>query len=242
MCQLKNNKYKHMKLVLTCEHGGNAIPQAYKKQFTDKDVLKTHRAYDLGALDLFQHLEPLADASFYSTTSRLLVELNRSLFSKQLFSEFSTDLSNNQKSELLETYYVPYRTEVEYKIAEYIKVEQQVLHLSIHSFTPKLNGDERNAEIGLLFDSRNKKEQEFCKQFKTKLLQQNPNLTIRFNYPYLGKADGFTTFLRKQFPKNYLGIEIEVNQKFADKNIMDLELKDVIYKAIYSLKSNIHNS
>ena len=225
-----------MKLVLTCEHGGNTIPEAYKKQFANKDVLKTHRAYDLGALDLFQQLEPLSDASFFSKTSRLLVELNRSLFSKQLFSEFSNNLPKHEKGDILRKYYVPYRTEVEYKIAEYLKENHNVLHLSIHSFTPNLNGDIRNADIGLLYDSRNKKEQEFCKQFKTKLLQQNPNLKVRFNYPYLGKADGFTTFLRKQFPTNYLGIEIEVNQKFADENMMDLELKNTIYKVIHSLK------
>ena len=229
-----------MKLILTCEHGGNKIPYAYKKHFNNNVVLKTHRGYDLGALDLFQHLEPLSDASYFSTTSRLLVELNRSLFSKQLFSEFSNGLSKNEKSEILNTYYFPYRTEVEYKIAEYIKGEQQVLHLSIHSFTPNLNGDKRKADIGLLYDSRNKKEQEFCKQLKTELLQQNPNLNVRFNYPYLGKADGFTTFLRKQFPTNYLGIEIEVNQTFALENSMDSILKQTISNPLIKLKSN-HN-
>jgi len=225
-----------VKLVLTCEHGGNKISNAYKNQFTDKTVLNSHRGFDLGALDLFEHLKPLADASYYSTTSRLLVELNRSLFSRQLFSEFSMRLSKNQKSEVLEKHYIPYRTEVEHRIATYMASNEQVLHLSIHSFTPELNGDLRNADVGLLFDSRNIKEQEFCKKLKETLLQQRPNLNIRFNYPYLGKADGFTTFLRKQFPKNYLGIEIEINQKFTDENSMELELKKIIYKTIDDLK------
>ena len=221
-----------MKLILTCEHGGNDIPENYKKLFTNKAVLKTHRAYDLGALDAFQHLKSLSEASYYSTTCRLLVELNRSLFSKSLFSEFTRGLSKKEKSETLQKYYIPYRTNVEYKIAEYIKSNQQVLHLSIHSFTPNLNGDERKCDIGLLYDSRKKKEQEFCKQLKAKLLQQNPNLNVRFNYPYLGKADGLTTFLRKQFPVNYLGIEIEINQKYALKNSLDSKLKQTIYNAL----------
>ena len=128
-------------------------------------------------------------------------------------------------------------TEVEHKIAEFIKSNQQVLHLSIHSFTPNLNGDERIGDIGLLYDSRKKKEREFCKKLKDKFLQQNPNLKVRFNYPYLGKADGFTTFLRKQFPMNYLGIEIEINQKFANKDLIDLELK----KTIYNVLNHHHN-
>lgn len=34
------------------------------------------------------------------------------------------------------------------------------------------------------------------------------------NYPYRGRADGFTTQLRKRFPiKAYAGVELEVNQK-----------------------------
>ncbi|MBU2930187.1 N-formylglutamate amidohydrolase [Winogradskyella psychrotolerans] len=225
-----------MKLILTCEHGGNEIPETYKKLFNNnKAVLESHRGYDLGVLNLFQHLEPLSDASYFSTTSRLLVELNRSLFSKHLFSEFSNGLSKHEKSAVLKTYYFPYRTAIEYNIAEYIKSEQQVLHLSIHSFTQNLNGDERKGDIGLLYDSRNKKEKEFCKELKVKLLEQNPNLNVRFNYPYLGKSDGFTTFLRKQFPTNYLGIEIEVNQKYSENNVMALNLKQALYKGIESI-------
>ncbi|WP_179319268.1 N-formylglutamate amidohydrolase [Winogradskyella helgolandensis] len=225
-----------MKLILTCEHGGNEIPETYKKHFnTNKTVLESHRGYDLGVLHLFQHLEPLSDASYFSTTSRLLVELNRSLFSKQLFSEFSNGLSKHEKSEILKIYYFPYRTEIEYKIAEFIKIEQQVLHLSIHSFIQNLNNEERKADIGLLYDSRNKKEKEFCKQLKIRLLEQNPNLNVRFNYPYLGKSDGFTSFLRKQFPTNYLGIEIEVNQKYSHNNVMALNLKQDLLKAIESI-------
>ncbi|WP_179335883.1 N-formylglutamate amidohydrolase [Winogradskyella costae] len=227
-----------MKLILTCEHGGNEIPKLYKKHFNNTIALKTHRGYDLGALDLFQHLQSLTDAFYFSITSRLLVELNRSLFSKHLFSELSNDLSKNEKSKILKTYYFPYRTKIEYKIAEFIKNNQQVLHLSIHSFTPNLNGDERKADIGLLYDSRNKKEQEFCKQLKVELLKHNPNLNVRFNYPYLGKADGFTSFLRKQFPTSYLGIEIEVNQKHSRNNGMSLNLKEALFNAIKSMRQH----
>ncbi len=229
-----------MRLVLTCEHGGNDIPETYKKQFPNDEVLKTHRGYDIGALDVFQYLKPLSDVSFYSTTSRLLVELNRSLHHNMLFSEFTKHLSKIEKDNIIKDYYFPYRIIVEDKIHDYLKQSEKVLHLSIHSFTPKFNGKIRNCDIGLLYDSQQKKEQEFCKHLKKLLLKDNPNLNVRFNYPYLGKADGFTTFLRKQFPKNYIGIEIEVNQKFAANTIMDIEIKKNIHKAISGLKSDHH--
>ena len=75
-----------MKVIISCEHGGNHIPanllQIFKK---NEAVLETHRGFDLGALDLFQHLKQLAKASFFSEESRLLIELNRSLHHKNLF-------------------------------------------------------------------------------------------------------------------------------------------------------------
>lgn len=226
-----------MKLVLTCEHGGNEIPYAYIKYFKNKAILETHRGYDLGALDMFQTLVPLCDATYFSTISRLLVELNRSLHHKNLFSEFTKNISQSEKTEIIQTYYLPYRTAVENNIQRYIAKGEAVLHLSIHSFTSVLNSVERNCDIGLLYDSSKKPEQHFCKDFKAELKKQNSNLKVRFNYPYLGKADGFTTYLRKQFSDNYIGIEIEVNQKFTDENKIDLAFKNAIFKAIHSIKS-----
>lgn len=224
-----------MKLVLTCEHGGNKIPIPYKKYFNDNEVLETHIGYDIGALDLFQHLEPLSDSSFYSTTSRLLVELNRSLHHSQLFSNNTRNISKTEKDQILNTYYTPYRNEVEKTIQDYINKDFKVLHLSIHSFTLVFNGEKRNADIGLLYDSRQTEEKVFCKNFKSELLKHNPKLNIRFNYPYLGKADGFTSYLRKRFSENYLGIEIEVNQKYSVEMKMDIDLKSALYKTIKSL-------
>lgn len=57
---------------------------------------------------------------------------------------------------------------------------------------------------------------------------QNPQLNVRFNYTYLGKPDGFTTYLRKQFDKDYLGVELEVNQKYASDNQFPEDLKSVL--------------
>ncbi|MFI4875804.1 MAG: N-formylglutamate amidohydrolase, partial [Blastopirellula sp. JB062] len=48
------------------------------------------------------------------------------------------------------------------------------------------------------------------------LLALNPDFRIRFNYPYLGKADGLTTSLRKKLTGDrYVGIELEVNQRLV---------------------------
>lgn len=227
-----------MKLVLTCEHGGYLIPKTYEPYFKDQEViLHSHRGFDLGALDAFLSLKPLSDFSKFSKISRLLIELNRSLHHGQLFSEFSKLLSKAEKTELINNYYFEYRRDVESAIKKRIDTGETVVHISVHSFTPILNSIKRDCDIGLLYDSKKTNEKSFCKLLKEELLSLNPNLKVRYNYPYLGKSDGFTTFLRKRFPENYIGIEMEINQKFSNKNKIQKALKKTLFEA---LKNGFH--
>ncbi len=225
-----------MKLVLTCEHGGNQISKKYSSFFIDnQEVLNTHKGFDLGALDMFNTLKQLSDYSNFSETSRLLIELNRSLHHRNLFSEYSKPLSESEKSILVNNYYLPYRNEVEKAIKDFIEMKEHVLHISVHTFTPIISNIERNCDIGLLYNSSNSAEKSFCKQMKSEIKRLNPNLEIRYNYPYLGKADGFTTYLRKQFSENYLGIELEINQKFSKNNKLDSSIKQTLFEVLDQL-------
>jgi predicted N-formylglutamate amidohydrolase len=210
----------------------------FEKPSSNKNILETHRGLDLGALDFFNHLKPLADFTSFSKKSRLLIELNRSLHHKNLFSEFSNMISLSEKRELIDSYYVVYRNKVETAIQNYIETGNKVVHISVHSFTPILNDIQRNCDIGILYDSSLKSEKVFSHQLKTAILQQNKELNIRYNYPYLGKMDGFTTYLRKHFPKNYLGIELEINQKYTEENNIQVALQNVLFDAISVLKTN----
>lgn len=222
-----------LKLIITCEHGGNEIPEPYRAVFkTEKQVLETHQGFDLGALDVFEYLKPLSVYSKASKTSRLLIELNRSLHHPQLFSKYTKPLNLVEKASIISGYYNPYRNEVESEISKLISKNNSVLHLSIHSFTPNFNGTERHCDIGLLYDSRRPSEKEFSRVLKAQLKLKIPDLNVRFNYPYLGKADGFTTYLRQKFTQNYIGIEIEINQNFSRLNLIKTDLKHTLFSAI----------
>ncbi|WP_299757194.1 N-formylglutamate amidohydrolase [uncultured Pontibacter sp.] len=228
-----------LKVIITCEHGGNQIPEAYAELFAaEQALLESHKGYDIGALELFDALKDLADKSFYATNSRLLVELNRSPHHKTLFSELTQNLPKNRKSDILKNYYYPYRERVEELVHDLTMVGHQVLHVAIHTFTPVMDGLERQADIGLLYDPRREGERVFCRSWKKALLHQQKDLKVRFNYPYLGIADGFPTYLRRRFTnEQYMGIELEVNQKFPLEHDKQWER---IQKAIKSsLKSVI---
>lgn len=84
--------------------------------------------------------------------------------------------------------------------------------MSLHSFTPILNGQKRNADIGVLYDPGRRREKVLAIAFQ-EALNNRTGLRIRRNYPYRGNADGFTAALRKEFDeRHYIGIEIEINQ------------------------------
>lgn len=210
-----------MNIIVTCEHGGNKIPKKYLSFFKDKKrILNTHRGWDQGALVLAKKIaRDLSAPLFYSEISRLLIDLNRSLHHPGLFSEFSKSCNATIKQELIGSLYIPYRSEIENRIKNLTSTGKPLIHFSIHTFTPVLNGLERNADISFLYDPEKIHEKALCDKLRTSLKNSFPDLTIRSNYPYRGNTDGFTTYLRHRFnEKIYLGIEIEINQKHIITN------------------------
>lgn len=203
-------------LVLSCEHATHDVPAAFRHLFHgQQDVLESHRGWDPGTAALGKALKCRFRAPLFQTSvSRLLIEVNRSRGHPRLFSEFSRNLSEAEKQYLIETYYLNYRNRVEEEIRRLIAVRSPVLHLSLHSFTPQLGDEIRNADIGLLYDPRRELEKQFCERWSAELKRNPYGWRVRRNYPYLGIADGFTTYLRKQFPAtDYSGIELEINQR-----------------------------
>ena len=222
-----------MKLLVTCEHAGNEIPQELQERnLIPADVVATHRGYDIGAKDLYETLAKIAHFKISNTITRLLVDLNRSTHNKNVFSIYTRKLPLNVQQELLNNYYLPYRSKVIDFIERVRKTGESTLHVSVHTFTQNLNGIERNGDVTLLFDSANAFEKRFAQRWKEQLKNSNPELKVRFNYPYLGKSDGFTTYLRKAFPHSYAGIELEVNQKFATENKLPEWLKTQIEQSL----------
>jgi predicted N-formylglutamate amidohydrolase len=206
-----------MKLFLSCEHGGNEIPAHYRHLFTQAEaVLETHRGFDRGALALYQALEATGvHFALASQTTRLLVDLNRSLFRRSLFSEYTKILNIHEKEKVLNDHYYPFRNAFFNEAKRVVAGGDTLFHVSVHAFTPVLNGIERRADIGLLYNPAHGSEKAVAKSWKQALQTVFPDFIIRFNYPYLGKTDGHVAPLRKAFGNRYSGIELELNSKHA---------------------------
>lgn len=205
-----------LEIVLTCEHASNHIPKAYK-HLIPQNILSTHSAYDIGVLGLIQNIHRNIPSNIYlASISRLVIDMNRSLTNRHtLFSPYTQQLTYDEKKNIIEQYYLNYRQPIENKILKLMHSNYHVWHLSIHSFTPVFNHIKRNADIGLLYNPQSFLEKQWAHLFKTTLHTLNPNLIIRMNYPYLGISDSLTQSFRKKInTNNYVGIEIEMNQKY----------------------------
>jgi len=111
-------------LVLTCEHATQYLPPPYSWSEADQRLIDTHWAIDLGSRDLLLEITKRMKGltSVCATTSRLLVDLNRTLSSETLFRTVADDekvelndpqiLTESEKKYRLEKYYHPYHKQV----------------------------------------------------------------------------------------------------------------------------------
>ena len=204
--------------IITCEHGGNEVPAAYASMFVGHEaLLPTHRGWDAGALTLAQQLATAFDAPlFAATTTRLLIDLNRSIGHRHLHSEATRGLPLAALRDIAAQYYRPHRDAVESEVARLVAAGRRVVHVASHSFTPELGGVVRQADVAWLYDPRRAGECALAAHWLTALKQRQADLKLRRNYPYEGKGDGLTALLRKRYPDAaYIGMELEVNQRFA---------------------------
>jgi predicted N-formylglutamate amidohydrolase len=203
-------------IVVSSEHAGNRIPAAHASLFADKQaLLASHSGYDRGALGAARELAARLGARLvYGTTSRLLVDLNRSLHHPKLFSAPVNGLSRGERDNIVRRHYLPYRERLRRLLDEELARRGFVVHLSVHSFTPVLDGVVRNADLGLLYDPGRRRERRFARSLRSLLAGGEPALRTRLNYPYLGIADGAVTAMRRELSaRQYLGIELELNQR-----------------------------
>jgi predicted N-formylglutamate amidohydrolase len=109
------------------------VPEAYAGLFAGRQaLLGSHRGWDPGALQLGQQMAGAFGAAlFASTTTRLLIDLNRSIGRRQLHSEMGRGLTRAQQQQL-------------------VAGKEAVVHIASHSFTPVFGGIVRRADVAWL--------------------------------------------------------------------------------------------
>ncbi|MFG0273469.1 MAG: N-formylglutamate amidohydrolase [Phycisphaerales bacterium] len=205
-------------VVISCEHATNRVPGDLRAAFRGaRAALASHRGWDPGSVEVGCALAgELAAPLLVSRVSRLVVDCNRSPAHPRVFSEWSKALPAAERDALLRRWHGPHRDAVERAVVEATARAGACLHISVHSFTPTLDGRTRPMDIGLLFDPGRPAEKAFAITWRRALLATEPEWVVHFNGPYKGVSDGLCTSLRGRFgPLRYAGVELEVNQRLV---------------------------
>jgi predicted N-formylglutamate amidohydrolase len=231
-------------VIVSCEHGGRDVPPSHAALFEGQEaLLASHRGWDPGSLQFGRELAVALGAAFFaSTTTRLLVDLNRSIGHRQLHSEFTRALTHAEKQILIKDFYRPHREATEGEIDRRIGAGERVVHIASHSFTPVMDGVVRRADVACLYDPRRPAEAALAVAWLKELALRSPQLRLRRNYPYQGRGDGLATLLRRRHAgTDYLGIELEVNQRFVEQGgpVWDELRRDLIASLAAALAAGV---
>ncbi len=206
------NRNGNAPFVFTCEHAAYTVPPEYDDLGLSAEQLQEHIGWDIGAGALTRLLADCCDApGVLSVVSRLVIDCNRSLADADLILAESCGVTipgnrgidDRERERRTERFYLPFHDAVD----RVLKSRPGAPLLSVHSFTPELNGQERRFDVGVLFDTWT----EDARIFGQALAESG--LTVRYNEPYSG-LDGLIYSARAhgmEHRRRYL--ELEVNNR-----------------------------
>lgn len=177
-------------VLLTCDHASRAIPADYDSLGLDETVLRRHIAWDIGAGDVARRLAALMDApAVLCGTSRLVIDCNRPLDDPTSIPQVSDgviipgnqELSAQARCERARRHFQPYHGEIGRRLDAFEARGIRPLVVSVHSFTPIMNGFERPWHVGLLWDREPGPAAALIAE-----LARNPALVVGDNQPYSG--------------------------------------------------------
>jgi len=205
-------------LLVICDHASNAVPDCVNHGDLGVSALEMERhiAYDIGARGLTLALaQRLESPAVLSTFSRLVVDPNRGLEDPTLVMRLydGTVIPANQDVEAaeirrrLDRFYHPYHAAVVSEAERLERLSSTVSLISIHSFTPRLQGREpRPWHVGLLWYEDDRLFRPLMKS-----LRAAGDLCIGDNEPYTGYLEN-DTLNRHGLKKGRPHILIEVRQ------------------------------
>jgi predicted N-formylglutamate amidohydrolase len=175
--------------LIICDHASNRVPRSLKDMGLEKNVLKKHIAWDIGAEDICRHLSKALDMpAIFAGYSRLVVDLNRAPAHHECILDISdnikipanTGLSREDRERRLREVYHPYQKQAGKLVQGFVKKKQTPLLIAVHSFTPQMDGIRRPWHLSLLWH----REEKIARQIVKNIRKNHPDLLVGENEPY----------------------------------------------------------
>ena len=176
--------------LLTCEHAGRAVPSRLGDLGVERSEFDRHIAYDIGAEGLARMLSSLLDAPlFLQRYSRLVVDCNRPFEAPDCIPEISDGtvvpankaLSQASRRQRYVEIHAPFHRAVGAFLDRRKEARTPTILISVHSFTRRLLGRDREWLLGALSN----RDRTFADLFLSDFVAANPGITAAHNEPYV---------------------------------------------------------
>jgi predicted N-formylglutamate amidohydrolase len=178
-------------LVMFCDHAGRAFPKALGTLGLAARELDQHIAWDIGIAGLGRRLAHSLDAPFFMTAySRLVIDCNRHLNdptsipqeSDQVRVPGNRGLGADDRRRRQQEIFQPYHDALTEEIKGRVAAERIPVVISLHSFTPMMDGFQRPWHVGVLWNNDARMPVPLMRR-----LADEPELVVGDNEPYSGR-------------------------------------------------------
>ena len=178
-------------VLILCDHASRHVPAELDNLGLEESQLRRHIGWDIGAADVSRRLAGLMDApAVLSGVSRLVIDCNRPPDSPASIPAESDGvpvpgnggLGEAERQRRIERFFRPYHCEIERRLAEFAARGIVPAVISLHSFTPVMNGFQRPWHVGLLWDRDGRMALPLIAS-----LGRDPSLIVGDNQPYSGR-------------------------------------------------------
>ena len=229
-------------ILLICDHASCRFPAALGDMGLDPFARRCHLAIDIGAGSLTEHLaNSLGVTAVLAQYSRLVVDCNRQLMDPGAFLEYgdgilvpgNRNLRQPEKDRRADAIYWPYHTAIDEQIKRLRAAGPPPAFISIHSFTPVLDGIARPWQMGVLWDKDQRLSDIFIEEFRA------AGFVTGDNEPYSGKAPQDFTIDHHAEEINLPHVGIEVRQDLIDDVQGVDEIAAVMHRIIEAIPERI---
>lgn len=229
-------------ILLICDHASCRFPESLGDMGLDPFARRCHLAVDIGAGPLTERLaESLRVTAVLAQYSRLVVDCNRQLLDPSAFLVFgdgifvpgNSNLHMDEKKVRSDAIYRPYHQAIEEQVQRLKVIGPPPLFVSIHSFTPVLNGESRSWEMGVLWD----KDEDTARLLIADL--REAGYLVGDNEPYSGKAPQDFTVDHHAEAANLRHVALEVRQDLIDDEAGVEDVAGLLHKIIESIPARI---
>lgn len=189
-------------IIIVCDHAGHRVPAELAGLGISPQNLRRHIGWDIGAAAISRELARLLGAkAILNHISRLVIDANRRPYSETSIPEISDGciipgnerLSRDQIRKRIALYFLPYHRRIAHSIAAFRRRGMVPALISVHSFTRRLNREDRPWDIGVLSSTD--------KRLAAPVLDalRRTDLLIGDNQPYSGQRQfGYTVTFHGQ--------------------------------------------